>query len=390
MKIKIPVVLSSIVCLMIFQPLFAWMWNIEVRVPEDTPSDAKIYLAGNFNGWNPGDPAYCLEKTDSHLYTKLLEFDMRELEFKFTMGTWSSVELNSDHGEIANRQVTLNSTTGEYVYIVENWNNNASIKNITGNVDILEDFYMPQLDRTRRIWIYLPPGYKRGIQRYPVMYMHDGQNLFADSTSFSGEWGIDETLQRMIMDKSIPKMIVVGIDNHPQFRLEEYTPFGFEYRGNKIDPEAQLYGQFIVETLKPYIDKHYKTKRGRKYTALAGSSMGGLVSVYLALEYQDIFSKVGALSSAFGVCRDDLISYISQHPKEFSIRFWLDAGTEEGGNMEIERNQIPIKQALIDAGWQDVEEVNFTIYEGAEHHERFWRDRFGEVLRFLWRGVHKV
>lgn len=384
MKIKMSF-LAIIVCFMIIHPLYAWMWNIEVSVPETTPEGAKIYLAGNFNGWNPGDPAYCLEKTDNHLYTKLLEFDVRELEFKFTMGTWSRVEVDQNDESIQNRRVTLNSTIGEYHYTVEKWNASGLVKNIVGHVEILNDFNMPQLGRTRRIWIYLPPGYEKGSQRYPVMYMHDGQNLFADSTSFSGEWGVDETLQRMIMDKSIPKMIVVGIDNHPQFRLEEYTPFGFEYRGDKIDPEAQLYGQFIVETLKPYIDKHYKIKRGRRYTAVAGSSMGGLVSVYLALEYQDIFSKVGALSSAFGVCRDDFISYISQHPKEYSIRFCLDAGTEEGANMEIESNQIPVKQALIDAGWQDGKEVNFRIYEGAEHHESYWRERFGEVLEFLWR-----
>jgi len=116
--------------------------------------------------------------------------------------------------------------------------------------------------------------------------------------------------------------------------------------------------------------------------------MGGLVSVYLALEYQDIFSKVGALSSAFGVCRDDLIGFISQHPKEYPIRFWLDAGTEEGENMKIEINQIPIRNALISAGWKDGREVNFKIHKGAEHNESYWRQRFGDVLKFLWEREH--
>ncbi|MEA3392161.1 MAG: alpha/beta hydrolase-fold protein, partial [Candidatus Marinimicrobia bacterium] len=158
----------------------------------------------------------------------------------------------------------------------------------------------------------------------------------------------------------------------------------FEYHGQEINAEAQLYGRFLVETLKPYVDKHYRTKKGRKFTAVSGSSMGGLVSVYLALEYQDIFSKVGALSSAFGVCRDDLIGFIAQHPKKYSIRFWLDAGTEEGENMEIEINQIPIRNALIVAGWKEGREVNFKIYEGAEHNESYWRQRFGDVVMYLW------
>ena len=384
MKIKISI-LGIIVCLMILQPLHAWMWNIEVKVPKNTPKDAKIYIAGNFNSWNPGDPAYCLEKTNDNIYTKLMEFDIRELEFKFTMGTWSNVELNKQHEAIPNRRVTLNSTIGEYQYIVENWNTSASMKNIVGNVQVLDKMYMPQLDRTRRIWIYLPPGYEKGIQRYPVIYMHDGQNLFADSTSFSGEWGIDETLERMIAEKRIEKMIVVGIDNHPQYRLEEYTPFGFEYRGQRVQPQAQQYGKFIVETLKPYIDKNYRTKRGRKNTAIAGSSMGGLVSVYLALEYQDTFSKVGAMSSAFGVCRDDLIEYIHEHPKKRPIRFWLDMGSEEAEQMEYDVNQQKIIEVLLHSGWEVGEEVKYSLYEGAGHHERFWRARFGDVLEYLWR-----
>jgi pullulanase len=384
MKINISI-LGVIVYLVILQPMYAWRWNIEVTVPEGTPHDATIYLAGNFNGWNPGDPAYRLEKTSEHRYTKMMEIDQRELEFKFTMGTWSSVELNSEHEMICNRQLTLDSTVDEYVYVVENWNSNISTKNIRGNVDILEEFYMPQLDRTRRIWIYLPPGYKKGIQRYPVMYMHDGQNLFADSTSFSGEWGIDETLETMIAEKRIEKMIIVGIENHPQYRLEEYSPFAFEYRGKKVQPQAQQYGKFIVETLKPYIDKNYRTRRGRRNTAIAGSSMGGLVSVYLALEYQDTFSKVGALSSAFGVCREDLVAYIHEHAKKRPIRYWLDMGSIEVEQMAYDVNQQKIIEALIFSGWEEGKEVQYTLYEGAGHHERYWRARFGEVLEYLWR-----
>ena len=359
-------------------------WVIRLEVPDTTPKDTDIYIAGNFNGWDPADPDYKLSYLKPGLYTIELSVEIDNVEFKFTQGAWGKVELLANNNDRPNRHEILKNNSVEETYKVEAWANNENRSTMTGNIRVIEDFNMPQLERTRRLWIYLPPGYEKSFKRYPVMYMHDGQNLFSDSTSFSGEWGIDETLEKMIKRKELPKMIIVGIDNHPQYRLDEYTPFPFEYHGQKINAEAPLYGQFIVETLKPYIDEHYRTKKGRKFTGVSGSSMGGLVSVYLALEYQDVFSKVGALSSAFGVCRNDLIAFIAQHPKEYPIRFWLDAGTKEGENMDIERNQLPIKDALIAAGWEEGEEVNFIIYKGAEHYESFWRQRFGDVLAYLW------
>ncbi|RKY52457.1 MAG: hypothetical protein DRP93_08105, partial [Candidatus Neomarinimicrobiota bacterium] len=340
-------------------------WTIRVEVPNTTPKDADIYIAGNFNGWNPADPDYKLSFLESGLYVIELTMDTNDVEFKFTMGSWAKVELLSNNKDRPNRIEKLNKGFVAGIYQVEAWANRENRSTITGNIEIIEDFNMPQLGRVRRLWIYLPPGYKNSLKRYPVMYMHDGQNLFSDLTSFSGEWGVDETLEEMIKGKEIHKMIVVGIDNHPRYRLNEYSPFPFEYQNQMINAEAPLYGRFLVETLKPYIDKHYRTKKDRKFTAVSGSSMGGLVSVYLALEYQDTFSKVGALSSAFGVCRDDLIDFIAQHPKEYPICFWLDVGTEEGENMEIETNQIPIVNALIEAGWDKDCEVNFKIYKGA-------------------------
>ena len=363
-------------------------WIIQVEVPTNTPLDADIYIAGNFNGWNPADPNFKLSPYESGLYALKVTIDTNDIEFKFTLGSWEKVEVLANHKDRNNRLEKLETNYVVGTYKVQAWADRENRSTITGNVQVIEGFYMPQLERSRRLWIYLPPGYKNSLKRYPVMYMHDGQNLFSDSTSFSGEWGIDETLEKMIKGKEIPKMIVVGIENHPRYRLDEYTPFPFEYHEQEINAEAQLYGRFLVETLKPYIDKHYRTKKGRKFTAVSGSSMGGLVSVYLALEYQDIFSKVGALSSAFGVCRDDLIGFIAQHPKKYPIRFWLDAGTEEGENMEIEINQIPIRNALIAAGWKEGREVNFKIYEGAEHNESYWRQRFGDVLEFLWDKKH--
>ena len=356
-------------------------WEINLHAPEKTKDDAPIYIAGNFNGWDPGNTKYELRRNDQGIWTGEFILPVGRVEFKFTLGSWGQVEVDPEGNDIENRVEILAGQSYEKSYEISAWRTNVEHKNIVGNVQVIEDVDIPQLNRTRRIWIYLPPDYDKGLKRYPVLYMHDGQNLFADSTSFSGEWGIDETLERMIAEKSIPPVIVVGIDNSP-YRLSEYSPFDFEYGGGHKG-EAQQYGKFIVETLKPYIDMHYRTKRGRKYTAIAGSSMGGLVSVYIALEHQDVFSKVGALSSSFGVCRADLITYIRKTPKEYSIRFWLDLGSLEDEEMEYDVNQVPVIESLIDAGWE--EELKFTLYEGAKHHERYWRERFDDVLLYLFK-----
>ena len=357
-------------------------WKINIRVPEDTPKDATIFIAGSFNGWDPGNHKYQLDRNDMGEWSGHFILPAGKVEFKFTLGSWGEVEVAEDGEDIDNRDEILSRGILESKYEISAWRNPVRPASIVGNIQVIEDFDIPQLNRTRRIWIYLPPDYDKGLKRFPVLYMHDGQNLFADSTSFSGEWGIDETLEAMYVNRSMPQIIVVGIDNS-EYRLSEYSPFDFEYKGMHHG-EAQFYGKFIVETLKPFIDKHYRTKKGRKYTAISGSSMGGLVSVYIALEHQSVFSKVGALSSAFGVCLDDFVNYIHQTQKKYPIRFWLDLGSNEGEEMEYKVNQVPVIKALIQAGWEEDKEVKFTMYESARHHERYWRERFGDVLAYLW------
>ncbi len=360
-----------------------YSWEIVLEIPDETPQDAQIFIAGNFNGWDPGNPDYQLNEIGEGLYGIKLEPEIDDLEFKFTLGSWKSVEVNERGRNISNRRAMLNDFVLLSTCRVKGWSKVQTGKNIVGNISVINNFEMPQLERTRSIWIYLPPSYGKGLKRFPVMYMHDGQNLFADSTSFSGEWGIDETLESLYADRRMKEIIVVGIENS-EYRLSEYSPFDFEYKGVHTG-QAKKYGEFIVKTLKPYIDKNYRTKRGRRQTAISGSSMGGLVSVYIALEHQDIFSKVGALSSSFDVCRDEFVTYIKNTPKRYPIRFWLDLGSVESEQMQYDVSQQMVIDALISSGWKPKKEVKYTLYEGAKHHERFWRDRFEEVLEYLWR-----
>jgi predicted alpha/beta superfamily hydrolase len=146
-------------------------------------------------------------------------------------------------------------------------------QSLAPNVYILDTaFYMPQLGRYRRIWLYLPPDYHTSTRHYPVLYMHDGQNLFQEWSAFGEEWGVDETIDAMER-----KCIVVGVDNGGEHRLREYKLHDDEEFGKG---EGRPYLAFLVETLKPFIDRSYRTKTGREHTWIAGSSMGGLISLW--------------------------------------------------------------------------------------------------------------
>jgi predicted alpha/beta superfamily hydrolase len=360
-------------------------WVIHLEIPDITPENANIYMAGNFNGWNPADPAYKLNPLKSGLYGLKKTMNIDNVEFKFTLGSWDKVEVLFNQNDRDNRFEKLTKNFVRKTYKVQAWADWENTSTITGNVQVIEEFYMPQLERTRRLWVYLPPGYENCNDHYSVLYMHDGQNLFSEESSFSSEWGVDEIIEELIEKNEIEKMIVVAIDNDPKYRLNEYSPYLFEYAGLEFKPQANQYATFIVETLKPYIDEQYRTKPSREHTAVMGSSMGGLISVYIGVRYQDVFSKVGALSSSFGVCKDGLIEFIDAHPRKYPMQFWLDMGSEEMGNMDLNEYQIPVKNALIRAGWDKDQEVSFKIFQGAEHNEQSWNRRLDKVLKHLYK-----
>ena len=165
---------------------------------------------------------------------------------------------------------------------------NSSGHTVSGYLKIIEKFPVPQFDSIRRIWIYLPPNYDESQECYPGLYMHDGQNLFDQLTSYSGEWQIDKSLDQLFAQQQTRGAIVVGIDNGGESRFEEYIP---KYQGDK-------YLNFVVHTLKPFIDKNFRTLPDRDNTGTAGSSLGGLISLYMGLKRSDIFSKIAAFSPA--------------------------------------------------------------------------------------------
>lgn len=357
-----------------------WLTAAEVTVivnavPANTPTGSSIYIAGNFNGWDPGNAAQLLT-TNTNGKLQVLVSGSGSMEFKFTRGTWATVEGSETGGFLPNRTFTFGTTDTLYVTILSWEDLGGPGSTAATNVSVMDNsFYMPQLDRSRRICLYLPPDYETSSKDYPVLYMHDGQNLFDLYTSFAGEWEVDETLNALYASgKEVP--IVVGIDNGGAFRIDEYTPWANpEYGGG----DGELYARFIVETLKPYIDEHYRTKPQREYTGVMGSSLGGLISHYIGIKYQDVFSKAGVFSPSFWYS-DSSYVFAYQNGKQNSMRYYMMGGTNESTNLLSEMNLMV--DTLYAAGF-DSTELKFKLVQGGQHNELLWRTQFSEAYQWL-------
>ena len=247
----------------------------------------------------------------------------------------------------------------------------------------------------RNVDIWLPPGYaEHPERRYPVIYMHDGQNLFDPSTSFGGvDWGVDETMTRMIEAGELRPAIVVGVWNTPK-RREEYmpqravtgpVPMNIVGAADLVpgDIVSDRYVEFLVQELKPYVDANYRTLPGRADTIVMGSSMGGLVSQYAMSRYPEVYGAAGCVSTHWpagnGIALDDFAAHL---PDPATHRYWFDYGTETLDST-YEPYQLRADQILRAGGY--VEGVNWVTrkYPGAEHSEKSWRLRVAEPLVFL-------
>lgn len=247
------------------------------------------------------------------------------------------------------------------------------------NVKILAtDFDIPQLQRKRRIWVYLPLDYEKSQKRYPVLYMQDGQNLFDAKTSFAGEWQVDETLNHL--DSSLKRScIVIGIDNGAEKRMSEYAPWDHPRFGKG---EGVAYTKFMVETLKPYVDQHFRTLKGPESTAVIGSSMGGLIAFYAALEYPQVFGRAGVFSSSFWHSEAAFELAKKKGPLAKKLKIYMFTGAQEGKTEMVEPMQRMAK--VLKAAGFDKRRLYTALPEG-KHNEAFWGREFGAAYTWLMR-----
>ncbi len=247
---------------------------------------------------------------------------------------------------------------------------------VSGTVKVLPGLESPQLGNRRDVLAYLPPSYERNPRRrYPVLYMHDGQNLFDAATSFCGEWHVDETLEEASLAGL--EAIVIGIPNAGAERLDEYGPFqDLRHGGGRGD----LYLDFLVHTLRPRVDLDFRTLRRREYTGIAGSSMGALISLYAFFRHPRVFGFVGAMSPAFWFAQRAVFEVVRASPY-VPGRIYLDVGTHEGANTLRDARAM---HALLHAKGYDVEhEMRYVEEVGARHTESAWAGRLRGALEFL-------
>jgi len=376
--------LSFLLLYLLYLPGVQAQVTLNVTVPAGTPAGAAVYVTGSFNSWNPGEVAYALTRTAAGTYQITLPARTGTIEYKFTRGNWAAVETDAANGAVPNHRYTFGSSP-VVKHVVLNWQDMGGGSGCQStaarpNVRVLSPaFAIPQLGRTRRVWLYLPEDYATSFRRYPVLYLHDGQNVFDACTSFSGEWGVDETLRQLQQSGlDAAGCIVVAVDNDGAQRLNEYSPWNNpQYGGGQGDQ----YVDFLVQTLKPYVDAHYRTLTGREYTGIAGSSMGALISVYAALKYPNVFSKVGAFSPAFWFAGPSLLQYARQHPAGPTTRFYFVSGTAESETM------VPLMQAVRDSlhtGGVAAANLNYTTRTDGQHAEWFWRREFGAAYQWLY------
>ncbi|HQV62076.1 MAG TPA: alpha/beta hydrolase-fold protein [Chitinophagaceae bacterium] len=260
--------------------------------------------------------------------------------------------------------------TGFYSF-AQNETKPAIKSSASGNVIIIDTaFGIPQLQRSRKIWIYLPAGYSTSKKKYPVLYMHDGQNVFDSATAYAGEWGVDEFLDSVKLKESI----VVAIDNGLNKRMNEYNPYDSERFGKG---EGGLYVDFLVKTLKPYIEKKYRTKKCRKSRFIAGSSMGGLISLYAVLKYPRVFGGAGIFSPAFWVA-PKIYDDIQSRGKKVKGKLYFYAGKQEGETM------VPYMLKAFEALTSvSRSKISTVIRDEGKHNEATWRKEFPLFYEWL-------
>jgi enterochelin esterase-like enzyme len=365
--------------------------KFEIAAPPETPPDQTLYLSGDASEMGSWDAAGLpLHRDADGVYRADVDLlSGISHKFKVTRGTWGSVERGAGGVEIPDHDFLADPSTIVKSAVLTWVDGGKSVPgkvSLTGLFRLHKKFESKLLGNFRTLIVYLPPAYEtQPDRRYPVLYMQDGQNIFDSSTSFAGiEWGIDESAQKLIGDKQIEPVIIVGIYNSPD-RTAEFTPFDKTPTG--IDGRGNLYARFIVEEVKPMIDRTYRTIPDRAHTAIAGSSLGGLIALATAHDHVDIFGSVALLDPWLRDSQHALLDAWTDNAWIKGMRFYVDMGSNGGaqypGTTEVQDlNQLT--RYFDSAGLKKGSDYVSAVVDGAEHNETAWQKRVPNFLIFLY------
>lgn len=259
------------------------------------------------------------------------------------------------------------------------WDNGAGTKpatgQVVGNIRVLAEVYSPELGNRRDVQVYLPPSYPSSGRHYPVLYMQDGQNLFDPAVSFAGEWRVDDTLERLGPEGI--ETIIVAVPNMGIQRIDEYSPFRDPVKGGG---RGDAYVEFLARTLKPEIDRLFRTRLEPSHTGIMGSSMGGLISLYAFFREAQVFGFAGVMSPSLWFANGAIFEYVAAR-RHWTGRIYLDVGTGEG--RPTVRNARLMARLLRRTAARPRLGVMYVEGRGDRHNESAWAQRFERAVRFL-------
>lgn len=248
----------------------------------------------------------------------------------------------------------------------------------TGNVSTFK-FKSDYLNDNRRMWVYLPPGYESSSENYPILIMHDGQNVFDGKTSthYGIEWRVDETLEQLIGDGTIPPLIVVAVDS-TETRHDEYLPERVTLNGVTEGGNADQYALMLQEELLPYLQAQYRLKTGPRHTFVGGSSYGGVLSFYLAMEHADTFGAALVFSPSTSWNNNWMKRQADALFWKHNVKLWMDYGFSEfDPGIFFQTTDV-----LQEKGWQVPYDMQISV-DGGMHYEGAWARRFPDAMKWL-------
>lgn len=377
--------------------------NVIMRLtalPADHPAGEPVFIAGTMNGWKPGEEAWKLVSScDGSMQIEVPIAKAGDVvQYKFTRGSWPKVEADASGADVPNRTFTWDGVQGLVTGTVVKWKDLVPPvvvqPTIAGDVRIIDEVEV-SAGVKRKLRVYLPPDYATATaKRYPVLYMFDGQNLFDKTTTAYGtEWQVDETLEAMFAAGQTEGVIVVGLDNEGtgKGRYEEYTNWDWTHPTvGAITARGDEHARWIVETVMPYINGKFRTLTDRANTALAGSSMGGYMTLYTGVAYPNVFGKLAAFSL---VALDEPMQ--GQNLRAFvaapgqstaaTTAVYVDIGDQEQlsytTSLKLVESQGQMCTALQSGGYTPT----CKVIAGGVHNEGDWQKRLPELLK-AWFG----
>ncbi|MCB0638584.1 MAG: hypothetical protein KDC54_18265 [Lewinella sp.] len=343
--------------------------------------DRPVYVSGTFNDWASGDERYRMTKVAPGQYTLRIDLPPSDelIAYKYLRGTWEGVEVDEHGNESPNRIVRPGQQLRRDR--VPRWKQDGLFYDpafLPKIVILSEEFEVPQLIRTRRIAALLPHDYEeRTDRRYPVLYLQDGQNLFDEYAPF-GNWAVDKRLA-FLAEQGMGDLIVISIDHAEDKRIAEFTPSHQTRLGRG---EGKKYVRFLADTLKPYVDRYFRTLPGWAHTGIGGSSMGGLISIYAGLMYPEVYGRLMIFSPSLWVM-PQIPFQLLNFSEPYGGRIYLYGGQKESDTMvpNLERLKHAIEEQLRDAPVKPV--FKLSVDPEGEHNEARWGEEFPRAVRWL-------